>query len=59
MDGEDPGDGQLILRSKDNEARVDKYPVRYVTRETSRRCAKEAKFGDGTRRSSQKKTGQK
>lgn len=58
MDGEDPGDGQLILRSKGNEARVDKYPVRYVTRET-RRCAKEAKFGDGTRRSSQKKTGQK
>lgn len=30
MDGEDPGDGQLILRSKDNEARVDKYPVRML-----------------------------
>ena len=41
VDGEDPGDGLPILRSQGNEARVDKYPVRHVTRET-RRYVKEA-----------------
>lgn len=45
-DEEDPDDGRLILRSNGNEARVDRYPVRYIARET-RRCAKRQNSGVG------------
>lgn len=53
---EDPVDGRLILRSKGNEARVDRYPVRYIARET-RRCAKRQNWVGGTQKTPPKKTG--
>lgn len=51
---EDPVDGRLILRSKGNEARVDRYPVRYIARET-RRCAKRQNWVGGDAKDTAKK----
>lgn len=53
-DEEDPDDGRLILRSKGNEARVDRYPVRYIGRET-RRCAKRQNWEGVTPKDTAKK----